>query len=38
MMIHQDIDDERTLEEEEALEESDNEELDDLQKVSSEPP
>ena len=28
MMIHQDIDDERTLEEEEALEESDNEELE----------
>ena len=34
MMIHEDVDDERTLEEEETLEESDiTEELDDLQKV-----
>ena len=33
MLIHDDVDDESTLDEEEALQEQDDEEIDDLQKV-----
>ena len=33
MLIHDDVDDESTLDEEEALDERDDEEIDELQKV-----